>query len=159
MSKADSTQGPTAEKSSAQTPEQAQTPQSRQRALQAEAELPKGSLAYLVLQRHARLAQLNHFELLEVPEHASAATIRRAFQQAVLRYHPDRLRGEHERLRPLAKEIVSRIGLAFRVLEDDASRENYRRSLQQHPHLAAVHSSIPAPRPSSSALRISSIPT
>jgi curved DNA-binding protein CbpA len=112
-----------------------------------------------VLQRHARLAQLNHFELLEVPEHASGASIRRAFQQAVLRFHPDRLRGEHERLRPLAKEIVCRIGLAYRVLEDDASREHYRRSLQQYPHLAAVHSSIPAPRPSSPALRLSSIPT
>ena len=127
--------------------------------LPAEASLPRGSLAYLVLQRHARLAQLNHFEVLDVPEHASAAMIRRAFQQAVLRFHPDGLRGEHVRLRPLAKEIVCRIGLAYRVHEHDASREQYRRSLAEYPHLPAVRSSIPTARPSLPALRLSSIPT
>lgn len=121
--------------------------------------MPKGSLAYLVLQRHARLAQLNHFELLDVPEHASSATIRRAFQQAVLRFHPDRLRGEHEQLRPLAKEIVCQIGVAYRVLGDDITREQYRRSLGEYPQLGAVGSSIPSPRPSNPALRVSRIPT
>lgn len=140
-------------------PGHSQTRQSHPRPLRDEAELPKGSLAYLVLQRHARLAQLNHFELLDVPEHASSTTIRRAFQQAVLRFHPDRLRGEHERLRPLAKEIINQIGVAYRVLEDDTTREQYRRSLAEYPHLGAVRSSIPGARPSNPALRVSSIPS
>lgn len=136
-----------------------QTPQSHERPLRNEGALPKGSLAYLVLQRHARLAQLNHFEVLDVAEHASAEAIRRAFQQAVLRFHPDRLQGEHERLRPLAKEIVCRIGEAYRVLEHDGGREQYRRSLAEYPHLAAVRSCVPSTRPSGPAARASSIPT
>jgi curved DNA-binding protein CbpA len=105
------------------------------------------SMAALVLQRHAQLGQLNHFELLEVPEDAGDAEIRRAFLQAVERFRPDRLGAGEEQLRPLAQEIVCRIGAAFRVLEDSGTRRRYQQSLGAYPHLAAVRSSMPA-RPS-----------
>lgn len=109
------------------------------------------------MQRHARLAHFNHFEVLDIPEHADRDTIRRAFEQAVWRFHPDQLLGEYERLQPLAKEIVCRIGTAYRVLENDESRAQYRRSLSEYPHLAAVRSSMPSPRPSLAAARKSGV--
>ena len=123
------------------------------------ASLAPNALASLVMQRHARLAHFNHFEVLEIPESAGRETVRRAFQQAVRRFHPEQLAGEYERLQPLAKEIVCRIGVAYRVLEDDAMRAQYRRSLAQYPHLAAVRSSVPSSRPSHPALRPSSVPS
>jgi tetratricopeptide (TPR) repeat protein len=121
--------------------------------------LPTSAIASLVMQRHARLGHFNHFEVLDVPENADRETIRRAFEQAIWRFHPDQLVGEYERLQPLAKEIVCRIGTAYRVLENDESRAQYRRSLAEYPHLAAVRSSMPGPRPSHPALRRSSLPS
>jgi tetratricopeptide (TPR) repeat protein len=106
--------------------------------------------------RHARLPHFNYFELLDVSESADGETIRRAFQQAVRRFHPDRLVGEHIRLRPLAQDIVSRIGTAYRVLENEATRQQYRQSLTQYLHLSALRSSM---RPGNPAFRPSNMPS
>jgi len=136
-----------------------QPPRSREQLSQPRPAPCTNALASLVRQRHARLSHFNHFEVLDIPESADRETIRRAFQQAVRRFRPDQLLGEHERLQPLAREIVCRIGLAYRVLEDDASRAQYRRSLAEYPHLAAVRSSTPSPRVSHPSLRPSSLPS
>lgn len=116
-------------------------------------------LACAVLKWHARLSLFNHFELLDVPEDADRTTILLGFQQAVRRFHPAQLRGEYEPLRPLAREIVSRIGAAYRVLENDATRQQYLSSLEQSRQRGAARSSTPASRPSNSAVRPSSRPT
>jgi len=126
---------------------------SGERRIQPPAWLAPCAIASLVMQRHARLSYFNHFEVLDIPENADSETIRRAFQQAVRRFHPGQLVGEYEPLQPLAKEIVCRIGVAYRILEDDAARAQYRRSLAEYPHLSAVRSSMPSPRPSRAALR------
>jgi len=136
-----------------------QPPRSREQLSQPRAAPSPNAIASLVMQRHARLAHFNHFEVLDVPENADRETIRRAFQQAVRRFRPEQLVGEYERLRPLAKEIVCRIGLAYRVLEDDASRAQYRRSLAEYPHLAATRSSVTDLRASHPSLRRSSLPS
>ena len=136
-----------------------QPPHSREQPIQPRSWLPPSAIAALVMQRHARLAHFNHFEVLDVPENADGQTIRRAFEQAARRFHPDQLVGEFERLQPLAKEIVCRIGTAYRVLENDASRAQYRRSLADYPHLGAVRSSMPSPRPSQASFRPSSSPS
>jgi len=133
-------------------------PHSRQQPIAQRASAPPSPLACLVLQRHARLSYYNHFELLEVPEDADGETIGRAFQQAVRRFHPDQLTGQYEPLRPLAMEIVCRIGAAYRVLEDAATRQQYRSSLERYPHLGAVRSSVPPARASNPGLRPSSTP-
>lgn len=104
------------------------------------------SLAAQVLQRHAQLARLNHFEHLELPENADQEMIRHAFRQAVLRFHPDRLEGQDAQLRPLAKEIICRLGVAFRVLDDASTRTAYRQNLRDYAPLSAVRSSIPPAR-------------
>ena len=136
-----------------------QPPRSREQLSQQLAAPSPNAIASLVMQRHSRLSHFNHFEVLDIPESADRETIRRAFQQAVRRFRPDQLVGEYVRLQPLAKEIVCRIGLAYRVLEDDASRAQYRRSLAEYPHLGATRSSMPSPRASHPSLRPSSLPS
>jgi curved DNA-binding protein CbpA len=83
-----------------------------------------------VTQRHAELARLNHFELLGVAPDADRDAIRRAFQQNARTFHPDRLHGDDERLRPLAAAIFRRLTDAYRVLDDAPSRERYQRQLE-----------------------------
>ena len=135
-----------------------QPPHSRQQPIARHASAPPTPLACSVLKRHARLSYLSHFELLDVPENADGETIRRAFQQAVQRFHPDQLTGQYAPLQPLAKEIVCRIGAAYRVLENDATRQQYRTSLEQSTHLRAVRSSMPPARSSNPSFRASSLP-
>jgi len=136
-----------------------QPPRSRQQLSQQRGAPSPNAIASLVMQRHARLSHFNHFEVLDIPESADRETIRRAFQQAVRRFRPEQLTGEYERLKPLAKEIVCRIGLAYRVLEDDASRAQYRRSLTEYPALAAARPSGTNLRASHPSLRPSSLPS
>lgn len=123
-------------------------PASRQQPAQRPFSAAPYSLAAQILQRHAELSRLNHFELLELPEHADQQMIRRAFRQAVQRFHPDRLIGQDEQLRPLAKEIICKLGAAFRVLDDAGTRVAYRQSLRDYAPLSAVRSSVPPARSS-----------
>jgi tetratricopeptide (TPR) repeat protein len=98
--------------------------------LRSRTSIPPASVAARVSQRHAELARLDHFALLGVPKDADRDTIRRAFQQNARAFHPDRLHGDDERLRPLAAAIFRRLTDAYRVLDDDASRERYQRQLE-----------------------------
>jgi len=90
------------------------------------------SFASQVTQRHAALSRMDHFQVLEVPYSADRAAIRRAAREMSRRFHPDRLRGDEVRLRPLAQAIHFRIAEALRVLDGEASRENYSSSLTRY---------------------------
>ncbi|HKO91619.1 MAG TPA: DnaJ domain-containing protein [Polyangiaceae bacterium] len=125
---------------------------SQQRAVGA-TPVPPSGLAARVMARHAQLSRLNHFEMLEVPEHANAETIRRAFQQALRKFHPDLLHDADESVRPLAQEILYRIETAFRILGNTSTREQYLESLRSYPHLSALHSKTLSPRPSQPGFR------
>jgi curved DNA-binding protein CbpA len=83
-----------------------------------------------VTKRHAELSHLNHFEVLEASESANRNEIHKAFQRAAYEYHPDRLSGEEERLRPLAAAIFRRIAEAYRVLDENESRARYLQTLR-----------------------------
>jgi tetratricopeptide (TPR) repeat protein len=128
-------------------------------AAQPSAAPPASEIASRLLARHAQLNRFNHFELLEVPESADEATIRRAFNQAVRKYHPDLLSRDDQHLRPLAQEIVCRVGTALRVLENPATRQQYLVSLRSYPHPSARRSSLPSPRASQPGFRTSSLPS
>jgi curved DNA-binding protein CbpA len=91
---------------------------------------PVSSLTASVTQRHAELGRLNHFELLGIPETADRGAIVRAFQREAPRFHPDRLKGVDERLRPLAADIFRRMSEAYLVLENDETRQRYSRELE-----------------------------
>lgn len=85
-------------------------------------------VASQLIELHARLDQLNHFELLDVPETADRQSVRRAFEQQARRFHPDRIGGDDERLRRLAAKVFLRMAEAYRVLENDSTRKQYRSS-------------------------------
>ena len=93
--------------------------------------------AALVSQRHTQLSRLNHFELLGVAETADSAAIAAAFARETQRFHPDRLSGRDERLRPLASAIVGSIAQAYKVLGDEARRRDYLSDLERRRQGAA----------------------
>ena len=82
-------------------------------------------LASRVMERHAQLGRLNHFELLGVAETASSEAIRAAYERNARSFHPDLLRGAYDHLSPLAKEIYCRIQAAYAVLQNEQSRMQY----------------------------------
>lgn len=96
------------------------------------------SVASRLIELHAKLNHLNHFEVLDVPETADRQTIRKAFEQSARRFHPDRLRGDDARLRPLAAKIFLRMAEAYRALVDESTRKRYISSLGQHRPIAAT---------------------
>ncbi len=83
-----------------------------------------------VRQRAEQIAQVNHFELLEITEEATTEEIRQAYYRAAKRWHPDRLPAELSDMKGTAAKIFARIGEAFKVLEDELQRQRYRQSLR-----------------------------
>lgn len=82
-------------------------------------------LAYLDRVEPA-LARLDHFEALDVPAEASAATIQAAFHHMAANLHPDLYRRvlsaeDHERL----TIVYGRIAEAYRVLRNPEHRHDY----------------------------------
>lgn len=84
-----------------------------------------------ILELHARLPQLDHFELLGVDRRADAAKIKEAFFERSRRFHPDRYFGrELGELRKAIDEIFHRLKEAESTLGDAAKRRAY---VQEHP--------------------------
>lgn len=76
-----------------------------------------------------RFEGATHFEVLGVASEASEAEIRRAFLRLAKRYHPDKITGAAERVRPFATELFARIAEAHQVLSDPAQRRQYEARL------------------------------
>jgi curved DNA-binding protein CbpA len=74
----------------------------------------------------AKLAEADHFEALGVPRTAPAAQIKAAYFQLAKVYHPDAVPGDASgEVRKLCAELFARLGDAWSVLGQDASREAY----------------------------------
>jgi curved DNA-binding protein CbpA len=72
----------------------------------------------------------NLFEVLGVPETATAEQVKAAYFDAAKRYHPDRLKTlELESLREAVEKIFRRVGEAYGQLFDDKLRADYKASL------------------------------
>jgi curved DNA-binding protein CbpA len=84
------------------------------------------SLRAEILDRHARLSDLDHYALLGVPRDADAAAIKRAYFGAAKRYHPDALaRLGLGDVRSAAEALFARIAKAHAVLSDPRERQRY----------------------------------
>ncbi|MGH0028775.1 MAG: J domain-containing protein [Myxococcota bacterium] len=77
--------------------------------------------------KFARLAELDHYELLELASNASTDEIRKAYLGAAKRYHPDALAraGVDEETRQRAGKVFGAIGTAHAVLSNPNRRRDY----------------------------------
>jgi curved DNA-binding protein CbpA len=74
----------------------------------------------------ARLRGADPFDALGVPRDAATAQIKAAYFQLAKLYHPDAsLPGEPEQARKLRGDIFARLGEAWGILGDEASRREY----------------------------------
>ncbi len=83
-----------------------------------------------VLDQHARLSELTHYELLDLSADCKPAAIKKAYFSAAKRHHPDALNrlglGD---LKTQASEVFSRISQAYEVLKNAQKRKDYDASL------------------------------
>lgn len=77
----------------------------------------------------ARIDELNHYELLELPNDAPSELISQAFPALARRWHPDRLSPEYGDLRDAVTRVFARMTEANRVLSNPNSRKGYDQSL------------------------------
>jgi curved DNA-binding protein CbpA len=85
-------------------------------------------------QSHAKLAQIDHYAFLGVPQTADDAAIRAAYVTLAREYHPDRLAGsplaEDPTLREQIESLFKRLGEAQKTLTNAESRARYDRDLK-----------------------------
>lgn len=82
-----------------------------------------------ITEKHSKLDELNHYEVLEIQRAASAAQVASAFGALARRWHPDRLSPELSDMKETAMRVFARITEAHRVISHSGSREEYDRSL------------------------------
>src|SRR5438552_7434533 len=91
-----------------------------------------------------------YYEVLEVPESATAEELRSAFRTLALQYHPDRLVGIPEHLtevRKLAEEKFREIQEAWATLGDPVKRNQYDEQLRALRRQSNSRFSAPQPSP------------
>jgi curved DNA-binding protein CbpA len=88
---------------------------------------PSAALEARIADLHARLEDLDHYEVLGVSPHSDAAEFKRAYLAAAKDYHPDALaRLEIDAaLRNQANQVFAAIGRAYSVLSNAARRREY----------------------------------
>jgi len=77
------------------------------------------------------LASVSYYEILKVPSGAPLESIKEAFQEFALEYHPDRYVRESTEAGELAAQIFKRGTEAFAVLSDSRTRALYDEGLQR----------------------------
>jgi len=83
-----------------------------------------------VRDKHARLAHLDHYEILGIARNASPPEVRRAYVQAARRFHPDAVaRLGLDDLKREANAVFACIVRAHTTLADPARRRDYDASL------------------------------
>lgn len=84
----------------------------------------------ILLEKHGRLAELDHYAILGVPRGGDATALRRAYVAAAKTYHPDAIaRLGLDELREVANTVFARITKAHGVLSDPISRRAYDEEL------------------------------
>jgi hypothetical protein len=81
---------------------------------------------------HARLVEMNLFEVLGVDSDADVATLRRGYFERSKLFHPDRYFNKNiGHYKKLLEHIFQWVSAAFKFLKDDRKREAYRQRLLQ----------------------------
>jgi tetratricopeptide (TPR) repeat protein len=87
---------------------------------------PADALRTAILELNQKLETSSHFEILSVPENATADEVQGMYMRALRMYHPDRLAAAGLReLAPQAERVMARMGEAASVLRDPKRRADY----------------------------------
>jgi tetratricopeptide (TPR) repeat protein len=87
---------------------------------------PAEALRSAISELHQKLDNCSHFEILGVPENATADEVNAMYMRALRTYHPDRLAAAGLReLAPQAERVMARMGEAASVLRDPKRRADY----------------------------------
>jgi curved DNA-binding protein CbpA len=81
---------------------------------------------------YGMLQDMNFFELLDVPPHVDATTLKRAYFKRSKEFHPDRY--FNKTLGPykeMLQEVFKQVSAAYKFLDDDQQREAYRQMVVQ----------------------------
>ena len=108
------------------------------------------------------LAELTHYDVLEVSESASTEQIHDAYRRLAKEYHPDGLPDNRSKLKTDAEERMKQLNEAWEVLQDASKREQYDASLktssQPANDMEAPRDSTATPRQADHAPRPPSLP-
>ncbi|MBR5876342.1 MAG: DnaJ domain-containing protein [Akkermansia sp.] len=83
----------------------------------------------------------DYYQLLDVPENASARDIKAAYRKQAMRYHPD-----HNEGNDAAEERFKLVSEAYRVLADAEQRAHYDGWLERHRRLSMAPELADMPR-------------
>jgi hypothetical protein len=86
-----------------------------------------------------------YYELLGVAPAAAADEIKRAFRREIARYHPDKVQHLGTEFQEIAAVRAAELTEAYRILMDEAGREQYDHSLKEPSSPAEPASFTPAP--------------
>lgn len=109
-----------------------QAPRPAKRAAAPRAADPRGdALRQEIEDKHARLAELDHYALLGIERGATQGAVKRAYFEAAKRYHPDALArmGLAAEVHEQAARVFGEIGKAHAVLSDAKRRRDYDATL------------------------------
>lgn len=89
-------------------------------------------LSKVELQAIAQLLnEVDHYQILKIPRHASEDEIRTAFHREALLLHPDQYQHlKDKEILDLSKKIYSRVIESYRVLSSTERRKDYDRKLK-----------------------------
>ncbi len=91
-----------------------------------------------VLDLHARLGDITHYELLGLEPGGNAASIKRAYLKAAKRLHPDRLSNLGiEDIKDEANDVFAQITKAHKILSNVEDRGSYDATLEGHTEIDA----------------------
>ncbi len=89
-----------------------------------------------------------YYELLEVPQTASADEIKRAFRREIAKYHPDKVQHLGQEFQEIAATRAAELTRAYKTLTEPAARADYDAEVESP---AAPAARRPASQPPSSA--------
>ncbi len=92
------------------------------------------ALAQEIVDFYKKIKKANFFDVLDVPRDVTTAQVKQAYFELAKKYHPDRLAG-HSFAEPVKVEqrmeaVFNRIGEAYKALQKDDSRKEYRERIQ-----------------------------
>ncbi len=88
---------------------------------------PQNPLVKEMLAFHDKMGDLNHFDIINVPQSAGAVELRKAFTDLAKKFHPDAFSGQGltDEVAKKAREVSARINDAYSTLNNEELKAKY----------------------------------